>query len=58
MKLCYKCYYDGRKCERAVPKFDEDGNLIPEPNQQIKEKTNKAGQKIQKMQNVNFVIQH
>ena len=21
MKLCYQCYYDGRKCDKEVPQF-------------------------------------
>ena len=38
MRVKYICYYDGKECNKAIPKFDEKGNLIPEPNTKIKEK--------------------
>ena len=35
-KVIYNCHYDGKQCEYAVPKFDENGYLIPESNEQLK----------------------
>ncbi len=37
MKLCYKCYYDGGKCDKAIPKFVK-GSLVKEKNTCIKER--------------------
>ena len=37
MKLCYKCHYDGFKCDKATPRF-EGNELIPESNAMIKER--------------------
>lgn len=51
-RVIYKIEYTTNK---NGAKVEENAQYI---NQQIKEKINKAGQKIQKMQNVNFVIQH
>lgn len=34
-KAVYNCHYDGNQCEYAVPKFDENGYLIPESNEQL-----------------------
>lgn len=51
-QVIYKIEYTTNK---NGAKVEENAQYI---NQQIKEKINKAGQKIQKMQNVNFVIQH
>ena len=38
MRVYYSCYYDGKECKNAIPKFDDKGNLIPESNDKIKEK--------------------
>ena len=38
LKLCYKCHYDGNKCDREIPKFTENAELIPPSNKKIKEK--------------------
>lgn len=38
MRAYYKCYCDGRECDKAIPKFDKKGYLIQEPNKEIKEK--------------------
>ena len=38
LKLCYKCHYDGDKCDREIPKFTENAELIPPSNKKIKEK--------------------
>lgn len=37
-KFCYRCYQDGKKCEYATPKFNDNAELIPEPNDKIKER--------------------
>ena len=42
MRAYYKCFYDGRECKNAIPKFDENGYLIPESNEVIKEKYSKG----------------
>ena len=34
----YSCRYDGKDCDKAIPKFDDKGYLIPESNEKIKEK--------------------
>lgn len=36
MRVYYSCYYDGKECDKTVPKFDDKGYLIPEPNDKIK----------------------
>ena len=28
MKLVYKCHYDGKTCDKEIPKVDESGNVI------------------------------
>ena len=38
MRVYYKCHYDGKECDKVVPRFDDKGNLIPEPNTEIKSK--------------------
>jgi len=38
MKAYYSCYYDGNECEKAIPKFNDEGYLIPESNKEIKKK--------------------
>lgn len=40
-KAIYVCYYDGKKCEKAVPKFDENGVLIKESHENIMKKYGK-----------------
>lgn len=37
MRAYYICHYDGKECGKAIPKFDDKGYLIPEPNEKIKE---------------------
>jgi len=37
-KAIYVCYYDGKYCEKAIPKFDESGVLIEEPHDEIMKK--------------------
>lgn len=32
MRVFYNCYYDGKECDKTIPKFDEKGYLIPESN--------------------------
>ena len=36
MRVYYSCHYDGRECDKAIPKFNEKGVLIPESNKRIK----------------------
>ena len=38
IKAFYCCHYDGNECDKVVPKFDDKGYLIPEPNDKIKDK--------------------
>lgn len=26
-KLCYKCHYDGNKCDQVIPKVHKDGEI-------------------------------
>lgn len=28
MKVIYKCHYDGKVCDKEIPKLDEQGNVI------------------------------
>lgn len=37
-KLVYTCSYDGNLCDKVIPKFDEEGCLIPESNKELFEK--------------------
>ncbi len=37
-RLVYVCSYDGNICEKAIPKIDEDGYLIPESNKELLDK--------------------
>ena len=39
MRVYYKCYYDGRECNKVIPRFDDKGNLIPEPDDEYKDKS-------------------
>lgn len=36
MRVYYECHYDGKECDKAIPHFDDKGNLIPESNKEIK----------------------
>lgn len=36
-KMVYKCLSDGELCDKAIPKFDENGCLIPESNKKVLE---------------------
>ena len=38
IKMVYKCQYDGSVCDKAIPKFDDEGYLIPESNKELFEK--------------------
>ena len=38
MRAYYSCYYDGKECDKTVPKLDKDGYLIKESNKEIKKK--------------------
>ena len=38
IKMVYACIYDGKLCEQVIPKFDDDGYLIPESNKELFEK--------------------
>lgn len=40
-KLVYTCSYDGNLCDKVIPKFDEEGCLIPESNKELFEKYGK-----------------
>ena len=38
MRLYYACYYDGRECDKEIPKLDKNGTVIQPSNKEIKEK--------------------
>lgn len=38
MRVYYECHYDGKECDKAIPHFDDKGNLIPVSNTEIKSK--------------------
>lgn len=38
IRMCYVCKWDGQKCERVTPRFDDDATLIKEPNDEVLEK--------------------
>lgn len=37
-RLVYVCSYDRNICEKAIPKIDENGYLIPESNKELLDK--------------------